>query len=288
MKQKIKQLIKDYIAFNPNALQSDDPVTILPKDIVTDSLYIYKPQKPTELKKCIIALLEQNIYDLNCIDTSEIKTMNNLFNVIQSKFHELTEEQWKQIDISYWDVSNVTNFSGMFMNCKYFNCDISEWDVSKGTDFSFMFDECKEFNCDLSRWNVSKGKDFQYMFNGCTQFNQDLSNWKVGKGETFENMFCNCENFNSDLSGWNVSNGKIFSNMFSGCKTFNSDLSRWNLCKGERFVYMFKNCDMINFDLSKWNINNTGWVSSLIAESPFASKYKLVYTFIPIDSKNIK
>ena len=33
-------------------------------------------------------------------------------------------------DISSWDVSNVTNMSGMFLGCALFKQDISSWDVS--------------------------------------------------------------------------------------------------------------------------------------------------------------
>ena len=41
-------------------------------------------------------------------------------------------------DISSWDVSSVTNMSGMFRS-KFFNQDIGSWDVSSVTDMSGMF-----------------------------------------------------------------------------------------------------------------------------------------------------
>ena len=42
-------------------------------------------------------------------------------------------------DISEWDVSGVTDMSGMFAFAIPFNGDISEWDVSGVTDMSEMF-----------------------------------------------------------------------------------------------------------------------------------------------------
>ena len=42
-------------------------------------------------------------------------------------------------DISLWDVSNVTNMSGMFYESK-FDGDISDWDVSKVTSYLSSYD----------------------------------------------------------------------------------------------------------------------------------------------------
>ena len=59
-------------------------------------------------------------------------------------------------DISRWDVSNVTNMTGMFMCCEDFNCDISNWKVPKVEDISYMFYKCESFDQDLSSWNIPK------------------------------------------------------------------------------------------------------------------------------------
>jgi len=58
-------------------------------------------------------------------------------------------------DLDDWDVSNVTNMSGMFMNANKFDGKIGKWDVSNVKDMSFMFMGASEFNQDLSRWDVS-------------------------------------------------------------------------------------------------------------------------------------
>ena len=41
-------------------------------------------------------------------------------------------------DISQWDVSNVTNMSGMFNGASVFNQDIGSWDVSNVTDMNYV------------------------------------------------------------------------------------------------------------------------------------------------------
>ena len=68
--------------------------------------YIYHPETKDELKDIIDKRIksEGNKCDLNDIDTSNITDMSKLFD--DSKFNG---------DISKWNVSNVTNMTGMFM-----------------------------------------------------------------------------------------------------------------------------------------------------------------------------
>ena len=70
-------------------------------------------------------------------------------------------------DISKWNVSKVTNMSGMFHSCKYFNQDISSWDVSNVTAMEFMFKNCYSFNQDISDWNISKVMYKYHTFYNC-------------------------------------------------------------------------------------------------------------------------
>lgn len=164
--------------------------------------------------------------------------------------------------IAHWDVSNVTDFSGVFdawrnHRMKYhFNPDVSLWDVSKGTSFCHMFRDCRAFNCDLSAWNVGNATDFARMFWGCEVFTSDLSAWNVASATHLPFMFKNCFVFNSDLSGWNVANVDNFSNMFSDCHVFNADLSRWNVANATDICWMFFACRVFNADLSRWNVAN--------------------------------
>jgi surface protein len=55
-----------------------------------------------------------------------------------------------------WDVSSVTNMSGMFADANAFNQPLNNWDVSSVTDMDYMFKYAKGFkNQDLSSWNVN-------------------------------------------------------------------------------------------------------------------------------------
>ena len=55
----------------------------------------------------------------------------------------------------------------MFYECENFNCDLSKWNVSNVTDMSGMFYNCVNFNANLSKWNVSNVEYMNSMFYGC-------------------------------------------------------------------------------------------------------------------------
>ena len=113
-------------------------------------------------KTALIAAIREEIKlhgsraDLNCIDTSAIKNMRELF----SKFKTF------EGDISEWNVSNVTDMSDMF-NGSDFDGDISKWDVSNVKDMTSMF-ESSRFRGDISGWNVDNVEYFFPMFRYCS------------------------------------------------------------------------------------------------------------------------
>lgn len=128
------------------------------------------PKKPDELVNIIISLLKKGQTDLNCIDVSKITDMSNLFYKVSDNLH------LEDIDISKWDVSNVTNMRGMFDGCRYFNADLSKWNVSNVTNMQNMFRDCKYFNSDLSKWNTHNVKIMTDMFDGCKKLHK-LPSW---------------------------------------------------------------------------------------------------------------
>ena len=127
--------------------------------------------------------------DFNDIDVSNIDSFCN------SKDEGIFQEtKFKYIDISDWDVSNVTKMMSMFYKCEELKSvgDISEWDVSNVTDMAYMFTRCENLNQDISKWGVSSVTDMSYMFFDCKKFNQDISKWNVSKVMYKKGAFDNC------------------------------------------------------------------------------------------------
>ena len=82
-------------------------------------------------------------------------------------------------NISFWDVSNVTNMDGMFYNADLFNQDISSWDTSKVTKMLDLFRAATSFNQNISNWDTSSATSMSKMFENATSFNQNISSWCV-------------------------------------------------------------------------------------------------------------
>ena len=114
----------------------------------------YKPKTREELK----SLVDDLSINLSDIDTSAITDMSWLF---------YNSERKDFSGIENWDVSSVTDMSGMFEYCKKFNQPLNDWNVSSVTNMSYMFYNCKKFNQPLSGWDVSSVTDMSYMFDGC-------------------------------------------------------------------------------------------------------------------------
>ena len=134
---------------------------------------------------------KENPIDFNDIDVSHLDSFYN-----KNKVGIFEGTKFKHIDISDWDVSNVTNMVAMFFRCEELKSvgDISEWDVSNVTDMGSMFFRCEKLESigDISNWDVSNVAVMSYMFEFCKKFNQDISNWDVSKVRYKIAMFYNC------------------------------------------------------------------------------------------------
>ena len=166
----------------------------LDKPIDSEDHYKYFPKTKEELKKNIKECLDSKNYNLNCIDTSKITDMSSLF------YDTKLKDDIEKINMSKWDVSNVTNMSHMFNGCN-FDCDLSKWDVSKVTNMNRMFLGCRNFKgVDLSSWNVSKVENMEFMFCDCVNFTgKGLEKWNVSKANTYY-MLYNCHNLKNKPS----------------------------------------------------------------------------------------
>ncbi len=75
-------------------------------------------------------------FDLNFLDVSRVEDMSGLFKGFDVSL--IPEEGWfcrVSLDISQWNVSNVTKMAHMFEGCEHVDFgDLSHWDRSKVTD----------------------------------------------------------------------------------------------------------------------------------------------------------
>lgn len=140
----------------------------------------YKPKDKAELMQ----LLENLSINLWEIDTSLITDMRGLF--LDSK------RKGKDFEgIETWDVSNVTDMSYMFYNCKNFNRSLNDWDVSNVKNMSHMFYNCYKFNQPLDKWDASNVNLADFMFRDCHALDQPVDKWSISKIKNRKAMFLN-------------------------------------------------------------------------------------------------
>lgn len=143
-----------------------------------------------------------------------------------------------------WDVSHITDMSGMFDDCKNFTGkEIENWDVSKVTNMGVMFVNCEKFNANLSKWDIRSVKKTAFMFQNCKNFTgKGLERWNTKNIENMMGMFKGCEKFNIDLSYWKTYNLKTMMYVFQDCRSFTGKgLETWNLSSVKVMGYDFTN-----------------------------------------------
>lgn len=102
-----------------------------------------------------------------------VSIMSNLF---------VGANQLNDPTMSNWDMSNVTDTSGMFSSTPGFTQDLSKWDVSNVQTMKSMFSGATPFKGTVGHWDVRNVTNMDSMFrseNG--NFEEDLSSWKACK-----------------------------------------------------------------------------------------------------------
>ena len=240
----------------------------------------------TAVDKAMLVEMLKNEEDVSKVVTTLISDMSDLFNDVPCS-QSATDERDKagilayasivvfDIDISSWDISNVTTMKNMFVslssNCNdsagdngpvflTFNQDIGNWNVSKVTDMNGVFLRNYKFNQDIGNWNVSKVTDMSNMFFSAFAFNQNINtdgvSWNVSNVTNMSNMFQFASAFNQNISAWNTAAVTNMSGLFRSTTAFNGNISSWNTAAVTDMHSMFYNASAFNQDIGNWNVSN--------------------------------
>ena len=224
---------------------------------VTDTLNLSGTTNLTHMFRSCSSLTTVN--NINNWDVSKVLYMNYMFFI--TNFNQ---------DLSNWNVSGVTDMSGLFSNASSFNnggsANINNWDVGNVLYMDNMFANTYQFNQPLSGWNVSKVISMTGMFIGCI-FNQPINNWNVSGVTSMSNMFRNGWSFNQPLSGWNVSGVYQMNDMFNGATNFNQDLGNWNVANVLSMTNMFANTSLSTNNYNSILTGWTGWIGGVPTKS---------------------
>ena len=169
-------------------------------------------------------------------DSFDGSTFGPAMSSVTSLFLAFNNSGLKQINVSNWDTSNVTNMSNTFSHCELLtSIDVSKWNTSKVTNMEGMFVDCNLLaSVDVSKWNTSKVTDMASMFSGCgTLRSIDVSKWNTSNVTDISGMFFGCGSLHSvDITGWDTSKVTNMTRLFFNCSSLTTITG----------VLDFKNC----------------------------------------------
>ena len=178
----------------------------------------------------------------------------------------------KSLNLSNWDTSNCKNSQMMFYNDTALTSigNTSNWNVSKITTTHSMFEGCSKLqSLETSTWVFSSLTNADSMFNNCQSLSKlGVSNWGMGKVIYFGFMFNNCYALTSlNVSKWDTSNASNFNAIFSECRNLtNIDVSNWKTSNVTQAVNTFLNCKKLTqVAVQNWDMSNVSQLSGMFA-----------------------
>ncbi|UTW63249.1 BspA family leucine-rich repeat surface protein [bacterium SCSIO 12741] len=152
------------------------------------------------------------------------------------------------------DMSNVTSAHEMFRECTSFVGPMQDWDMSNVSDLSGMFNGASSLiDGGVGSWeNSATGRttsgfvDLTNLFAGCTQFNANISNWNTSSVTHLTRTFLNAQSFNQPIGSWDVGKVTTMIETFALTKKFDQDISDWNVSKVTRMLGMFNGAEVFN------------------------------------------
>ncbi|MGQ2283584.1 BspA family leucine-rich repeat surface protein [Leuconostoc pseudomesenteroides] len=176
---------------------------------------------------------EKNLSTLNLSNWGVNRTATSVS--MRGMFQGSSNNGLTKLNLTNFQTTNVTNMSDMFyQNETTETIDLSSWNVDQVTTFQYMFAYSNIKSLDLSNWGINRtanGVDMSYMFSNTKLASLDLSNWDVTKVTNFTYMFSNSKLMTLDLTGWSTTSGNAFNIMF------NATNSLWKITLGKNIKF---------------------------------------------------
>jgi len=151
------------------------------------------------------------------------------------------------------NLANGPSMAGMFQTSQggFTNSNIGNWNMSSITNVSGMFQQTTSFNVDISGWDVGNVSNFAALVKNNSVFNQDISNWDTSSATNMAEMLKGCSSLNVDLNtkdtgsrlAWDVSNVTSFFGCLNGTTSMTYDIDKWQITtdasKSVTFSQMF-------------------------------------------------
>ena len=151
------------------------------------------------------------------------------------------------MDLGCWEVDGVRNMQEMFKGSDFEGKGLENWTPEKCENYASMFEDCPGIEIDLKQeWG--QGRNYSKMFKNSNAVLHGLNELVLTHAQNTDEMFYNCELINPDVSYWEMGEVESMRGMFAGCKAFED----WTLSNGllknpeETMRGMFSGCDDLN------------------------------------------
>ncbi|WP_301389864.1 BspA family leucine-rich repeat surface protein [Enterococcus entomosocium] len=199
----------------------------------------------TDLKK---------IENADSFDTSEIRLMDWMFHNTSSL---------RELDVSTWDLSNVTSLERMFSNSVVSQLDVSNWELSRVTNMDSVFFASNIESVPVDNWDVSNVRTMQGMFRHSPIKKLNLSNWNVENVQSFAWMFQYSGIEQVNVSGWTLDHARTMRAMFQGTPLNELNVSSWDISNIDDLGWMFRGSSIRELDLSNWDTTNVSQMENM-------------------------
>ena len=170
--------------------------------------------------------------------------------------------------IGAWDVSSVTDMTGMFWNAASFDQPIGAWDVSSVTHMGSMF-YGTPFDQPIGAWDVSSVTDMSWMFDDTASFDQPIGAWDVSSVTDMTGMFWSAASFDQPIGAWDVSSVTHMGSMFYGTP-FDQPIGAWDVSSVTYMFGMFWNAASFDQPIGAWDVSSvTVMAAMFIGASSF-------------------
>ena len=245
---------------------------------VTDFGYMFSGDKVMSTLHLTDNFVTEKAKDISgifndCEKLSNINVSNwNVSNVTSTEKAFANNFLLKSLNLSNWDMSNCENSQMMFYSDTALTSigNTSNWNVSKITTTHSMFEGCSKLqSLNTSKWVFSNLTNADSMFSNCQVLTKlDTSNWGMGKVIYFGFLFNNCYALTSlNVSKWDTSNANIFNAMFNECVNLtNIDVSNWKTSNVTQAVNTFLDCKKLTqVAVQNWDMSNVSQLSGMFA-----------------------
>lgn len=101
--------------------------------------------------------------------------------------------EYKSLDLSQMDTSNITNMEYCFSQIKAEELDLSNWNTEKVANFTYMFLYSRIKYLDVRNFTFKNSTNTTGMFDGANYITElDISNWDITGIGMYGNLFRNC------------------------------------------------------------------------------------------------